>query len=130
MWDWTFEFQRDLKIPFLKKFFIYKLRKILLKLRIWDVIASNRVDVILANSYNTASRIKKYYKKEAEVLFPPVETDRFAKNLNINSLDFLEKNKINKNDYYIIISALTEFKKIDIAIKAFNKMPDKKLIII
>jgi pentatricopeptide repeat protein len=60
--------------------------------------------------------VKKYYRKPAKILFPPVETDRFK--------------FIKKWDYYIIISALTEFKKIEVAIKAFNEMPDKNLKII
>ncbi len=130
MWDWTNEYKRDLKIPFFKKFFIYKLNKLFLKLRIWDVIASSRVDIVLANSKNTASRIKKYYRREAQVIFPPIETDRFWKKVELKNFDFLKKNNLKENDYYIIISALTEFKKIDIAIDAFNKMPDKNLVII
>ncbi|MDR1944673.1 MAG: hypothetical protein LBQ59_00895 [Candidatus Peribacteria bacterium] len=49
-----------------------------LKLRQWDYIASKRVDINIANSLNTKNRIWKYYKKEAEILYPPVETERFA----------------------------------------------------
>jgi hypothetical protein len=48
-------------------------------LRIWDVIASNRVDIVLANAENTAGRIKKYYRRESEILYPPVEVSRFQK---------------------------------------------------
>jgi hypothetical protein len=53
-----------------------------LKLRIWDFIASNRVDINLANSNNSANRVKKYYKKDCEILYPPVETARFNKKIN------------------------------------------------
>jgi len=44
--------------------------KIIHSLRIWDFIASNRVDYFIANSKNTLLRIKKYYKKDAEVIYP------------------------------------------------------------
>jgi len=53
-----------------------------LKLRIWDVIASNRVDINLANSQNSASRVKKYYRKDSEILYPPIETKRFSKEID------------------------------------------------
>ena len=119
MWDWTNEYKKDIWANSGIKWFL--LNKLFLKLRQWDYIASKRADITLANSTNTAWRITKYYRKDSEVLFPPIETDRFAKQINI---------KAKYNDYYIIISALTEFKKIDIAIKAFNKMSDKNLVII
>jgi len=102
------------------------INKLFLHLRIWDVIASNRVDITLANSKNTANRIKKYYKKDSTLLYPPVETTRFAKEINKN-INF--ENIFEKNNYYIIISALTEFKKIDIAINAFNNLNENLLII-
>jgi len=134
MWDWTNEYKRDLKIPkLIKPLFIYKLNKLLFKLRQWDYIASKRHNITLANSKNTTNRIKKYYKLESKILYPPVETDRFWKKLNLEktNFNFLSKRyNFKQKNYYIIISALTEFKKIDVAIKAFNKMPDKKLVII
>ena len=132
MWDWTNEYKKDLKFPFFKKFFIHKLNKLLLKLRQWDYIASKRSDFSLANSKNTLSRIKKYYKKEAKILYPPVETNRFSKKINISKTNFnILKQKFNfkEKNYYIIISALTEFKKIDVAIKAFNKLEQDLIII-
>jgi len=92
------------------------MNKLMKKLRSWDVIASSRWDIITANSKNSANRVWKYYRREAEVLYPPVEVNRFK--------------PWKKGDYYIIVSALTEFKKIDVAIKAFNNMPDKKLKIV
>ena len=120
MWDWTNEYKKEIWwSKWLKWFF---LNKLLLNLRQWDYIASKRSDISLANSKNTKSRIKKYYKKDSIILYPPVEVDRFSKKIK-------NSNK-NKSNYYIIISALTEFKKIDIAIKSFNKIKDKKLIII
>ena len=89
-----------------------KIYQILHNLRICDKIASGRVDKYIANSYYVKNRIKKYYKKDAKVIYPPVDTDKIkpgSKNLG----------------YFLIISRLVSYKKIDIAIKACNilKLP-------
>lgn len=153
LWDWTNEYKKD--IWFQKWIKWYILNKLFLSLRIWDVIASNRVDINLANSKNSASRVKKYYRKNSEILYPPIETSRFNKEIKkvwvletilsswTNVKDPLKKALSNNQSsrdsslysewqisYYIIISALTEFKKIEVAIEGFNKMPDKNLVII
>lgn len=144
MWDWTNEYKRDLWInSWIKKLFLnYPINKLFLHLRQWDFIASKRVDINLANSKNTQKRITKYYRKDSEILYPPVEIERFWNKINNWFFEWRlsesqsmigwvsEWNKLIIYDYYIIISALTEFKKIEIAIKWFNKMPKKNLVII
>lgn len=125
MWDWTNEYKRDLGLnSWWKKYFLKPfIERTFYKNRQWDLMASSRADLIIANSKNTSNRIKKYYKRESEILYPPVETQRFAK--------ILEKNNFEKpfEKYYIIISALTEFKKIEIAISWFNELEENLLII-
>ena len=125
MWDWTNEYKRDLGLnSWWKKYFLKPfIERTFYKNRQWDLMASSRADLIIANSKNTSNRIKKYYKRESKILYPPVETQRFAK--------ILEKNNFEKpfEKYYIIISALTEFKKIEIAISWFNKLEENLLII-
>jgi len=152
LWDWTNEYKRD--IWFDKWIKWYVLSKLFLKLRIWDYIASNRVDVNLANSKNSLMRVKKYYRKDCEILYPPIEISRFSKSIEKSWIldEILKKEKLfndfetisglstrtkdspewqsKKIKYYIIISALTEFKKIDVAIEWFNRMQDKTLVII
>lgn len=123
LWDWTNEYKRD--IWFDKGIKWYFLNKLFLKLRIWDYIASNRNDIRIANSVNVQKRIKKYYKKDSILLYPPIDTKRFWKSLNSNVL-----HKKPFENYYIIISALTEFKKINIAINLFNNLENINLIII
>ena len=71
---------------------------------------------MLANSKNTQSRITKYYRRDSKILYPPVETDRFAQPVDFAEI-LLEKMNLETNRYYVIISALTEFKKIEIAIQ-------------
>jgi len=91
------------------------------KNRIWDYIASQRVDIPIMASNHVSKRIEKYYKRyDYKVIYPSVEVEKF-----IN----LEKNT-SKKDYYITIAALTEWKRLDILIKSFNKMENKKLKII
>ena len=125
MWDWTNEYKRDLGLnSWWKKYFLKPfIERTFYKNRQWDLMASSRADLIIANSKNTSNRIKKYYRRESKILYPPVETQRFAK--------ILEKNNFEKpfEKYYIIISALTEFKKIEIAISWFNELDENLLII-
>lgn len=95
-----------------------KLTKCILHyLRLWDTISSNRVDYFLANSHYVAKRIKKTYGKEADVIYPPVDTDFF-------------RLKTKKDSYYITASRLVPYKKIDMIVDAFSFMPDKKLLVI
>ncbi len=77
-------------------------------LRIWDESSSHRVDFFVANSRNVAKRIEKYYRRESEVIYPPVDTSFFCPGER-------------KEDYYLIVSALVPYKKIELAIEAFNR---------
>jgi glycosyltransferase involved in cell wall biosynthesis len=79
-------------------------------IRVWDFIASKRVDYYIANSKNTARRLLKFYGVNSRVVYPPVETHRF----------FIEKNPT--LDYYLIVSRLVSYKKIDLAIQACNQL--------
>ncbi len=90
--------------------------KQLSKIRIWDVASSNRVDYFLSNSKYVAGRIRKIYRREAKVIYPPVHVERFP----------LEKRKEN---YYLAVSRLVPYKKMDIIARAFTRMPARKLII-
>ncbi len=127
MWDWTNEYKRDIWAQTGIKGYI--LNSLFLKFRQWDYIASTRHDITLANSKNTARRIQKYYKKDSQVLYPPIETERFAKKM-INWINEKPSNRKTPKKYYIILSTLTEFKRLDIALSAFTKLPDVNLIII
>ncbi|WP_422858223.1 glycosyltransferase family 4 protein [Flagellimonas sp. S174] len=89
---------------------------VLHKIRNWDYSSSNRVDLFIANSEYVASRIRKTYNREACVIYPPVDTKNFS----------LEKNK---DEYFFTASRLVPYKKTEIIIKAFNQMPEKKLLV-
>ena len=57
------------------------MNRLFLKLRLWDYIASKRHDITLANSATTQKRLQKYFRLESEILYPPIETQRFAKKI-------------------------------------------------
>lgn len=76
--------------------------------RQWDWIAAQRVDRYLANSQTTQRRIARYYGREAAVLYPPVETTRFAPGP--------------VGDYYVVLSELMPHKRIHLAVEAFNRL--------
>jgi glycosyltransferase involved in cell wall biosynthesis len=80
------------------------------RLRIWDESASARVDHFIANSVNVARRIQKYYRRDAEVVHPPVDTDFFQPGAGETV-----------KDYYLIVSALVPYKRIDLAVDVFNQ---------
>lgn len=78
-------------------------------IRLWDKISADRVDRYLANSGFVARRIRKYYGKEADVIHPPVDTERF----------FISEKR---GDYFLMVGRLIAYKRFDIAIRAFNEL--------
>lgn len=84
-------------------------RMVLHYLRLWDVNSSHRVDYFIANSHYTAQRIWRTYRREATVIYPPVDTEKFT----------LQNERA---DYFLFVSRLVPYKKADLVIKAFSKM--------
>mgnify|MGYP001576611422 CR=1 FL=1 len=78
-------------------------------LKIWDKVASQRPDKIIAISTEVKNRIKKYYGRDSEIIFPPVKS---------HCKKYLSEN----HAYYLIVSRLVHYKRVDLAIKAFNKL--------
>jgi len=110
LWDWHYNYLEENKIKGIKKIFILPM---LHYLRMWDKSASERADYFIANSEHTAKRIKKFYGRDSEVIYPPCATK--------SPLPPLRKGE-QRNDYFLIVSRLSPYKKIDIAIEAFNKL--------
>ncbi|MEB3338725.1 MAG: glycosyltransferase [Leptolyngbyaceae bacterium] len=106
-WDMTFDYLRNSPLGhgpqgFLTRYLIHHLRQ-------WDVISANRVDYFIANSKHTARRIWRYYRRPAEVIYPPVNTTRFT---------FQSQ----KHDFYLTVSRLVSYKKIALIVKVFNRL--------
>lgn len=90
------------------------------RLRNWDIIASQRPDNYIAISQAVAGRVKKYYKRDSIVIYPPVD---------LNTFKVSTKKSKAKQDYFLIVSRLVPYKKIDYVISAFNRLGWKLIII-
>nr|WP_315874390.1 glycosyltransferase [Leptodesmis sichuanensis] len=113
-WDLTFDYLNSSRagkgLPgILTRYLLHRLRQ-------WDVLTANRVDYFIANSRHTARRIWRCYRRPAEVIYPPVHTDRFP---------FVTQ----KQDFYVTVSRLVSYKKIDLIVRAFNQL-GRSLVVI
>jgi len=106
LWSEAHQYSKEIKEGRLAKPFLPWL---LNKLRLWDQVAAQRVNHFIANSHFIAQRIKNYYNRESTVIYPPVDTQNF----------YISKEPGN---YYLLISRLKPYKKVDLAIQAFNKL--------
>ncbi|MBR7064244.1 MAG: glycosyltransferase [Treponema sp.] len=111
-WDLFFDYQK--RSGRLTRFFMNQWMS---EIRMWDYISSQRIDILIANSSYIAHRIKKFWAKEATVIYPPVHTENF----------FALKNPT--SDYYITFSRLVPYKRIDLAILACKRL-GKRLVVI
>ena len=113
-WDLTFDYLKgDRKGKGIQGIIA---RYILHRLREWDVISANRVDYFIANSQHTARRIWRCYRRQAKVIYPPVDVEK---------LSFQPE----KEDFYLTISRLVSYKQICLIVQAFNQLK-KPLVII
>ncbi|MCB1914948.1 MAG: glycosyltransferase family 4 protein [Rhodocyclaceae bacterium] len=92
-------------------------RIVLHYMRIWDVRTANGVDRFVANSNFIARRIRKAYGRSAEVVYPPVDIDRFTM-------------RAEKEDFYLAASRMVPYKKMPLIVEAFSQMPEKRLVVI
>jgi glycosyltransferase involved in cell wall biosynthesis len=113
VWDLYHQYiQEDVKNPV----FRMSLPFVLHKIRMWDQLTARRVDHFIADSKSISNRIAKYYGRDSQVIYPPVSYDKFQQS---------EDNE----DFFLIVSRMIPYKRIDIAIEAFNKL-QKPLVII
>lgn len=113
-WDLTFDYLRESKLG--TGMAGWATRYVLHRLRQWDVLSANRVDYFIANSAHTARRIWRCYRRDATVIYPPVNTDCFP---------FLSQ----KEDFYLTVSRLVSYKQVTLIVKAFNQLK-KPLVVI
>ncbi|MDG6773617.1 glycosyltransferase family 4 protein [Thiomicrorhabdus sp. ZW0627] len=114
-WDLQHQYLRESGLNkglkgWVAKYLLHRIRK-------WDVGTSNRVDVYIANSNFIKRRIEKVYRRDSVVIYPPVSVKDFS---------FCDK----KEDYYLTASRMVPYKKMDMIVEAFTKMPNKKLRVI
>jgi glycosyltransferase involved in cell wall biosynthesis len=107
IWDLTFEYLEAAGLAGgLKSFMV---RMIFHYIRLWDTISANRVNEFVANSHYIANRIEKCYNRKATVIYPPVDVERFHLGEH-------------RQNYFITISRLVPYKRIDMIIEAFNHL--------
>ena len=93
-------------------------RWLLHKLRLWDVRTANGVDQFVANSAFIGRRVRKAYRREAEVIYPPVDLAAFT------------PGQTPRGPAYVTVSRLVPYKRVELIVEAFSAMPDKQLIVI
>ncbi len=90
----------------------WQLRRTIDQNRQWDFAAAQRADKVLGNSKTVVQRIKRYYKRDASVLYPNVEVERFTK-AHLRPKEAPEQ-------YFLVVSRLIPYKRVDVAIEAAN----------
>lgn len=114
-WDLQGQYLRESGLETGLKGWIAKI--ILHYIRLWDLRTVNGVDYFIAISKYIKRRIKKVYCRDSNIIYPPVD---------VSSFKLCE----NKDDFYITASRMVPYKKMDLIVEAFSKLPDKKLIVI
>lgn len=112
-WEFYYEYADNPNLNKIKKKF---LKYFINYMRVWDNVSSDRVDYFIANSENVAKRIWKHYRRESAVIHPPV-----------NSTMFELGNK--DEEYFLIVSRLVKYKRVDLAIETFNELKLPLIII-
>ena len=119
-WDeWQYFLKEGINIPKILRPLKPLFPRMFTQDRIWDFVSAQRPDSYIGNSEYVVRRINKYYNREADVLRPPVDFEKFSKGLESD-----------KKDFYISFGRLIPYKKFDLLVEAFKKMPNKKLIVI
>lgn len=114
-WDLYFQYLKQGRLERGPRSWLARL--ILHYLRLYDTTTASRPDVLVANSRHVARRIWKTYRRRARVIYPPVDTAAFGPDGP-------------KDDYYVTVSRLVPYKRVDLIVQAFARMPHRKLVVI
>jgi glycosyltransferase involved in cell wall biosynthesis len=106
LWTDTHEYIADLKYNWLVKAFLPRL---IHRMRLWDKMSADRVDYFIANSDTVRQRIAKYYRRESDIIYPPVDVSSFHISKNIDK-------------YFVTGGRLVPYKRMDLVIQVFNRL--------
>jgi glycosyltransferase involved in cell wall biosynthesis len=106
IWDLYHDYTRDLP-------FRWAVAPVAHWLRIWDRLSSDRVDHFVAISHEVGRRVRRHYRRDAEVVYPPVDVERFTPTGQA------------PEDFYLVVSRLVGYKRIDLAVEAANRLGRK-----
>jgi len=118
-WDYNGKYVNEIG----KKGIHFFIRAMLNYIRVWDRQAADRPDYLIANSEYTRERIKKYYRRNSRVIYPPVSSVilsevKQSEESRVNNTSY----KLQATSYFLIVSRLSAYKKVDLAVEAFNKL--------
>jgi len=114
-WSGYKEYYANPGFGFLNPIVRYFMPKMTKKLKIWDYAAAQRPDSLIAISKTVSERINKYYNRPSTVIYPPVDVQRF-------------ENSSPKSDYYLVVSRLVPYKRVDLAVEACTSL-NRKLVV-
>lgn len=114
-WDLQHQYLREAGLDSNLKGWLARL--MLHRLRMWDLRTANGVDYFLANSHFIRRRIEKVYRRDAHVVYPPVEVETTATSES-------------KDSFYLTASRMTPYKRVDLVVEAFARMPHRRLVVI
>jgi glycosyltransferase involved in cell wall biosynthesis len=114
-WDLHQQYLRDYKLDrgvkgMLARYIFHRLRR-------WDRLTSNNVDLFMAISGHVQQRIWRTYRRPSKVIYPPVKTDNY-------------RLQVQKEDHYVTVSRLVSYKRIGLMLEAFRSMPSRKLVVV
>ena len=113
-WDLQTQYLKESKMD--RGLMTWFVRSMLHMIRMWDSRTAAGVDAFMANSRFIARRIEKVYRRDASVVYPPVNIERFEMCSE-------------KEDFYVTASRMVPYKRMDLIIQAFNGMPDRQLVV-
>jgi glycosyltransferase involved in cell wall biosynthesis len=114
---WDLQHQYLTESNLLKGFRSLFARVALHYLRTWDVRTANGVDTFIANSDFIARRVNRVYRRDSTVVYPPVDTEAFGLSTH-------------KESFYVTVSRMVPYKKVDLVVEAFSGMPERSLVVI
>lgn len=106
LWHWSDEYLGSLHLGQVSR---WALQQLIARLRAWDLRTANRPTQYVANSETVRERIRRYWQRDATVIWPPVDTDRF-----------LPEDR--DEGYYLVVAALNPYKSVDLGVEAFNEL--------
>ena len=117
-WDMQFDYLREMGME--RGLGSFVLRRLFHRLRIWDARTAAGVDRFVANSHYIARRVLKTYRREATVIYPPVDVERLTRGVE----------PVPRERFFLTVTRLVPYKRVDLIVRAFADLPDERLVVI
>ncbi|EKE25491.1 MAG: hypothetical protein ACD_5C00139G0005 [uncultured bacterium] len=117
-WDYSDQYIKEIK----ERRMSFMVRFLLSYLRVWDKLAAERPDYLISNSKYTQERVNKYYRRESKIIYPPVNNGNQQLVTSNQKVEKVTSYKLPVTDYFLVVSRLSPYKKVDLVVEAFNKL--------